>query len=94
MVVGAVSNIALDWLFIFPLQMGVKGAAIASGLGQVLACCCSPPIFIRKKVRFLFLPGAGKKGFIGKSCCGFPRICQPMGQPVTFSATIVVCIFG
>lgn len=34
MCVGAVSNIFLDWLFIFPLQMGVVGAAVASGLGQ------------------------------------------------------------
>lgn len=38
MVVGGVSNIFLDWLFIFPLQMGIMGAAVASGLGQTLAC--------------------------------------------------------
>ena len=38
MVAGAVSNIFLDWLFIYPLGMGIKGAAIASGLGQILAC--------------------------------------------------------
>ena len=29
MCAGAVSNIFLDWLFIFPLQMGVIGAAVA-----------------------------------------------------------------
>lgn len=33
MCVGAVANIFLDWLFIFPFGMGVIGAAIASGLG-------------------------------------------------------------
>ncbi|MCC8165740.1 MAG: MATE family efflux transporter [Planctomycetes bacterium] len=37
MVAGAIANIFLDWLFVFPLQMGVKGAAVASGLGQVLS---------------------------------------------------------
>ncbi len=37
MVAGAIANIFLDWLFVFPLQMGIKGAAIASGLGQVLS---------------------------------------------------------
>ena len=36
MCAGAAANIFLDWLFIFPLQMGIVGAAIASGLGQVL----------------------------------------------------------
>ncbi len=34
-IIGTIMNIALDWLFIFPLQMGVKGAAIASGVGQI-----------------------------------------------------------
>lgn len=34
-ITGSVMNIFLDWLFIFPLQMGIKGAAIASGLGQI-----------------------------------------------------------
>ena len=37
MCAGAAANIFLDWLFIFPLQMGVVGAAVASGLGQVLS---------------------------------------------------------
>ena len=36
MCAGAAANIFLDWLFIFPLQMGIVGAAVASGLGQVL----------------------------------------------------------
>lgn len=37
MCVGAVVNIFLDWLFIFPLKMGIIGAAVASGLGQVFS---------------------------------------------------------
>ena len=35
-VVPAVLNMFLDWLFIFPLDMGVKGAAIASSLSTVI----------------------------------------------------------
>lgn len=49
MIVGAVSNIFLDWIFIFPLKMGLVGAAIASGLGQVLACLVLCSHFFRKK---------------------------------------------
>jgi len=33
---GAVANIILDPIFIFPLRMGMKGAAIATVLGQML----------------------------------------------------------
>ena len=43
--------IFLDWLFIFPLQMGLKGAAIASGLGQILVFVILISHFIRKKRR-------------------------------------------
>ena len=35
-VVPAVANMFLDWLFIFPLGMGVKGAAIASLISAVI----------------------------------------------------------
>lgn len=35
-VVPALLNIPLDWLFIYPLQMGVKGAAIASMICTVI----------------------------------------------------------
>lgn len=35
-VVPAVLNMLFDWLFIFPLDMGVKGAAIASSLSTVI----------------------------------------------------------
>lgn len=48
MCTGAVSNIFLDWLFIFPLQMGVIGAAVASGLGQIVSLLVLLSHFIRK----------------------------------------------
>lgn len=35
MVIGAILNVILDAVFIFPLQMGVQGAAIATVIGQV-----------------------------------------------------------
>lgn len=49
MCVGAVSNTFLDWLFIFPLNMGVVGAAVASGLGQVFSVLVQLTHFLRKK---------------------------------------------
>ena len=34
---GVFLNFVLDWLFLFPLDMGIKGAALATVLGQVLS---------------------------------------------------------
>lgn len=49
MCVGAAANIFLDWLFIFPLDMGIIGAAVASGLGQVLSLLVLLSHFVWRK---------------------------------------------
>lgn len=38
-IIGALSNIILDPVFIFWMGMGVKGAALATILSQLLSCC-------------------------------------------------------
>ena len=48
-IAGAITNIVLDYVFIFPLQMGIKGAAIATGLGQIVTVSILLPHFIRKR---------------------------------------------
>lgn len=40
-VLGAITNIILDPIFIFPLKMGMKGAAIATVIGQILTAALS-----------------------------------------------------
>ena len=35
-VIGALANVVLDWIFIFPMQTGVFGAALASSLSMVI----------------------------------------------------------
>ena len=37
MITGSLSNIVLDWIFIFPFQMGIFGAAFATGLAPVIS---------------------------------------------------------
>ena len=46
---GAITNIVLDYIFIFPMGMGIKGAAIATGLGQIVTVSVLLPHFIRKR---------------------------------------------
>jgi putative MATE family efflux protein len=47
--VGTAANIFLDWLFIFPLQKGVAGAAIATGISQTISLFIVLSHFISKK---------------------------------------------
>lgn len=53
-IAGAVTNIALDYVFIFPLGMGIKGAAIATGLGQIVTVSIVLPHFLMKKGKLSF----------------------------------------
>lgn len=48
-VVSTVVNIFLDWLFVFPLQKGVMGVAIATGISQLVGLLIISTHFIFKK---------------------------------------------
>ena len=50
-IVGAISNIILDPIFIFVFKMGVKGAAIATIIGQILTFIISI-IYLKKSKQF------------------------------------------
>lgn len=52
--IGAVTNIALDPLFIFTLGMGVRGSSLATILSQLLSCVCMIAFFFTKKSLFRF----------------------------------------
>lgn len=51
---GAITNIVLDYLFIFPLQLGLFGAAMATGLGQVVTVSIILIHFIRRQGQLRF----------------------------------------
>ena len=48
-VVSTIFNIFGDWLLIFPIPLGMKGAAIATGASQALGCIIMLIHFIKKK---------------------------------------------
>lgn len=48
-VVSTAVNIFLDWLFVFPLQKGVMGAAIATGISQIVGLLIILSHFVFKK---------------------------------------------
>lgn len=54
--IGAVLNIALDPLFIYVFDMGVKGAALATILSQGVSAVWVVSFFFRKKTAYRFTP--------------------------------------
>lgn len=52
MIVGSVSNIILDYVFMFPLEMGMFGAAFATCLAAFISICILLLHFVRKKDEF------------------------------------------
>ncbi len=84
MCTGAVSNIFLDWLFIFPLQMGVIGAAVASGLGQIVSLLVLLSHFIRKHGNLRIRRFTIQPVLIRKICKrGAPEAVTQLTTPVT-----------
>lgn len=54
MITGSMSNIILDYIFIFPFRMGIFGAILATGLSPVISMGVLSFYFIRKKNHFHF----------------------------------------
>ena len=52
MVAGSVTNIILDYLFLFPLQMGMFGAVLATGFSPVVGVCILSTRILRRKNHF------------------------------------------
>lgn len=61
MLVGNFANILFDYIFIFPMGMGILGAILATGFSPVLSILCMSPHWLRKKNHFSlvrFIPSA------------------------------------
>lgn len=54
MQLGSFSNIILDYVFVFPLNMGMFGAALATGIAPIISLCVLSAHFFKKKNTFKF----------------------------------------
>ncbi|MCF4152300.1 hypothetical protein L2W58_10875 [Dethiosulfovibrio sp. F2B] len=48
---GSLSNVVLDYLFLYPMDMGIEGAALATAIGPVVSVIVLLPHFLLKKGR-------------------------------------------
>ncbi len=73
MVVGSLSNVFLDWLFMVPLHMGIGGAALATAVGPVISVIILLPHFLKKRGALYFEKFRLKMRFVGRILMlGFP----------------------
>lgn len=52
MLTGSLTNIIFDYVFIFPLNMGIFGAALATGTSPIVSLAVLSAFFIRRKNNF------------------------------------------
>ncbi len=96
-VASTVLNIFLDWLFVFPMQLGVMGAAIATGISQTASWLIVAIHFICRKgdLRIHFYkPQLGM--FVQVIFFGLPEMIAQFATPVTTIClnTVIVANLG
>lgn len=75
MLAGSLANIALDYLFVYPMDMGLFGAALATGLAPVIGLAVSSLHVVTGRARFrltgdgLSLRELGRNAGPGLSAC-------------------------
>ena len=91
---GSLANILLDYIFIFPLGMGIFGAIFATGLSPVISIIIMLPHWIRKKNAFHFVKTGLRKYIIKQDLSlGFPSLIAQMSSGIvmiTFNAIILI----
>lgn len=89
MLTGSFANIVLDYIFIFPMQMGIFGAVFATGFSPVISMLVMLPHWVKKKNTFHFVKTAIRgKNIAQVTSLGFPSLLAQV------SGGIVMIIFN
>lgn len=87
-VIASALNIFLDWLFVFPLRMGLAGAAIATGISQTAALLIVLIHFVLKMGNLRFCKFKPEISLIKKIAMrGFPETIAQFATPVATICT-------
>ena len=89
MITGSLSNIILDYVFIFPCQMGIFGAVFATGLAQIISMLILSSHFIKKKNQFHWIKCRLERRMAASICSsGIPSLITEL------SSGIVIIVFN
>lgn len=95
---GSCSNILLDWFFMYPLNMGIGGAALATALGPIFSVLILLPHFLRRRGDLFFQLVRPLTYEIGKIySLGFPSFIMEFTIGIitfVYNAAIVRCGYG
>ena len=97
MILGAVSNITLDYVFMYPLSMGIKGAALATALGPIFSVLLLLPHFLAKRGRLYFQSCRPPRvrEIRGILVCGFPSFIMEFSiGMITFIYNFAISFYG
>ena len=93
MLIGSFSNIVLDYIFIFPMKMGIFGAVFATGLSPVISIVMMLPHWGRKKNTFRFVKAGVRKEIVKQDISlGFPSLLAQLSSGIvmiTFNTIIL-----
>lgn len=96
--VGSCSNILLDWFFMYPLNMGIGGAALATAIGPVFSVMILLPHFLRRRGELYFSLTRPAADGIGRILSlGFPSFVMEFTIGIitfVYNAAIVRCGYG
>lgn len=89
---GSLSNVVLDYIFIFPLNMGIFGAIFATGLAPIISLAVLSPYLIKKKNKFHFAKSAPSGSSIGGiiSCGASPFLTEATSGIVMFLFNFII----
>lgn len=94
---GAILNVFLDWLFMFPLGMGIQGAAAATAISQVFSFILALLYYPRFKAFSVKLSELSIRGSYLKNSmvAGIPNFCNHMLMMTTnIVLNNVLAIYG
>ncbi|MCI8566913.1 MAG: MATE family efflux transporter [Lachnospiraceae bacterium] len=81
---AGIANILLDWLLMGPLQMGVKGAALGTGIGYTIPAAIGVWFFFAKKGSLHFRKPVIDVSVLAESCAnGFSEMVSQAAAAVT-----------
>lgn len=87
MLAGSLSNIVLDYIFIFPLRMGIFGAVLATGIAPMISLSILSVFFIRGKNSFRLEKSAAFARMAGGILsCGVPSLIAELAAGTVMTA--------
>ncbi len=93
MIIGSLSNILLDYIFIFPMKMGIFGAVFATGSSPVISIVLMLSHWIKGKNTFHFCRTRMKAYIVSQELAlGFPSLIAQLSSGIvmiTFNAIIL-----